>query len=169
MMMPPHNDIRKRLLFYKKRTEWIDLEMSSFSDDNYEGRRNPESVLVAAQYFGLDLSNAYQRLLLFYNLADVIFGREHSGRPCGNKNWDSKKLLRLGKAYDVIKRRNPGYKDRKIAQIIHSQHKGFQSAEMIRQRLPKAREEFAGSLRRTDPNYWWPGVPRRKDPYRFGL
>lgn len=164
--MPPHNDIRKRLLFYKKLYEGTQVGDVNFSDAAHEGRRHSKSALAAAQYFGLDLSDTHHRLLLFYILADVIFGKKHFSRG-RNKEWDDKELLRLGRAYDSIKRQNPGYKDRKIAQLIHSQHKGFQSAEMIRQRLPKAREEFADSLRRTNPNYWWPGVPRRKDPYRF--
>jgi hypothetical protein len=95
-----------------------------------------------------------------------LFGKERSGRPRGSKK--SEKLLRLGRAYDVIKQKNPEYKDTKIARLIYGQYKKeFQSAEMIRQQLPDARQEFADSLRRTDPNYWWPGVPRRKN--RFGL
>jgi hypothetical protein len=177
--MAPHDNIKKRLLYCKKIHERdrraADIVVADddydniFSDDDPEGffpriereRQSRPSALAAAKYFNFDISNPHDREFLFYILADVVFGKEHSGRPRGKK-WDDKKLVRLGKAYDSIKRKNPEYRDSEIAKLIYSRHKEFQSAETTRQQLPEARKEFADSLRRTDPNYWWPGVKRRE-------
>lgn len=74
-MMSAHKNIGKRLVFYKTLNKGVRVGDVFFSEDMLNGNpnplwdhRHPESVLVAAQYFGLDISDPHHRLLLFYTL-----------------------------------------------------------------------------------------------------
>jgi hypothetical protein len=95
----------------------------------------------AAKYFEtLDLTDPEDRDELLHILAEVLFGRDVAGRPTGQKQWTEKKLARLGRLEIEIKQKYPKLKgDSKIAKIIVTEHKEFQSADVVRRRLPDAR------------------------------
>lgn len=91
----------------------------------------PQSLDLAAQAFGLDLSDNQQRERLLYFLAEMAFGKGRRGRKKDSKSWTGGKLIELA----LLDER---YCYAKIAKLIFAEHKEFHSTETVR-RLPEAR------------------------------
>ncbi|HEV2626788.1 MAG TPA: hypothetical protein VGV62_17060 [Xanthobacteraceae bacterium] len=94
-------------------------------------------------FFNLDEKRPAQRKLLFFILADVLFGSGRIGRPKGRTKWAHANLLRLLRDYvEVTKGGSARISDVKAAIKIkesfreHYQH--FQP-ETLRKRLLEAR------------------------------
>lgn len=97
-----------------------------------------KSLDVAAQSFGLDLSDGPQRELLLFALAEAIFGEGRPGRKPDSKEWDGPRLIELALIDEKCCRHIKS--DTKKAKLIFPKHKEFHSAETIRRRLPEARQ-----------------------------
>jgi hypothetical protein len=165
--------LRKRLNFYKKHLEslklhqrlrkWMRNRGKSWGPDKLAFKKlpdlvtddlesDPQSLEKAAKFFGLDHTRSRDLSVLAYILADIIFGSRARGRKKGDKVWNDFRLRALGHVYEEVKRRNPKLSDTKIAQLI-CQEEEFReyrnNPEPIRQRLPRARQEFWGFMELT--------------------
>jgi hypothetical protein len=111
-----------------------DIREYSFDDDPREALRRAE------KYFG---TNKESDLLLA--MAVVLFPPPGRGRKKG-KTWNFDKYLRLGLAYDRVKRDCPKRTDGQIAEIISKEDPDFReyrnNSELLRQRLPEAKRIY---------------------------
>jgi hypothetical protein len=97
----------------------------------------PKSLDIAAEVFGVDLSDDQQRELLLFALAELSFGKSKAGRKRDSKAWTDQKFTELALLDEEF--RYAQISDTKIANEIFKKHKEFHSAEVIRRRLPEAR------------------------------
>lgn len=103
--------------------------------------RRTASLLRAAAYFKLDLSDAIQSALLLRILADVAF--PETGRQKGTKHWSIERLAALGGHWFEVQRTNPDISDNRAAKEIQKRYpKIYHSDQAIRAHLPNAKIAF---------------------------
>ena len=123
-------------------------EAREYDPQKFNGfaKQNTLALTKAAQFFGLDLANPVETAILLRLLAYLLFGpKRKKGRPLHSKKWTGRRLFQLALDCEEIKKDRPKLSDAKAANIIKKQHpKRYEdtSSEMMRQRLPEARQFY---------------------------
>jgi hypothetical protein len=124
----------------KKRMAAIRARRFGKHFDFYSDGTGWEALKRAKAYFGVNADH-----IVAMAMAEVLFGAPGRGRKKGSQSWDDKHLIRLGRAYYIVKRKHPDLTDTKIAQIIslspdYKEYRG--NSEPLRQRLRKAKRVY---------------------------
>jgi hypothetical protein len=94
----------------------------------------------AAEYFKLDPTDKTDSERLLYILSDVAFPKARAGRPKRSDQWGVDRLAELGRRWREVDRTCPEISDVKAAREIKKLYpKDYQSADVVRPRLPDAR------------------------------
>ena len=101
-----------------------------------------DALKQAAAYFG---HNDCETLAII--MAHVLFGRPGRGRQV--KEWTEIRLIELGEACLRLKKET-GFKDRRIAELLSKTGQFGKDVEAIRQRLPEAKRLYVEDVRE-----WW--------------
>jgi hypothetical protein len=110
-------------------------------------RPPPKSLQKAFAFFELDAARPNHHELLIVALADACFGREKVGRPKGSLRWTPAALFTLALHENEVRKMDLTISsNQQAAERIREQFPDFYrtfESHQLRQRLPRARQEFA--------------------------